>query len=93
MMKYLIPILFLLLSCSDIKKTSKEEISIHGDSILYQDQYVTRYINSEWEFYRGKKIQEISVERIDGGLDTMTNSIMDFLRSKHPKAKIEVKID
>lgn len=85
----------ILVSCATKTKLSKDEMSkfvITGDSILYDGIYVAKFVNVEWEYYRGNKTMEISVERINGGADEMTDKIVDFIITKHPKAKAEVKI-
>ncbi len=94
-MKYILFFLsILILSCNSQRQTSKDEIakfSISGDTIFYENKYCARYTELEWEYYRGKKTLEISVEKI-GGLDNNANAVMDFMRMRYPKAKIEVKL-
>lgn len=99
-MKYILILLsVLVLSCQSArpgskKQTSKEELakfSISGDTIFYEGQYCARYTELEWEYYRGKKTLEISVEK-PGGFDNSANAVMDFMRKKYPSAKIEVKL-
>ena len=83
-----------IVSCNSTKKTSKEELSrfsINSDPILYDGKFCAKYTELEWEYYRGKKTLEISVEKI-GGFDNMANSLMDYMRTRYPKAKIEVKL-
>ena len=89
-----IPII-LMFACKTQSSLTKQDIksfSIKGDSILYNNQYVAKYLNVEWEYYRGKKTLEISVERIGAGADQMTDKIVDWIIYNHPKAKAEVKI-
>lgn len=83
-----------LMACITTKlpKEEMDKFEIKGDSILYEGKYVAKYLNSEWEYYRGNKTLEISLERINGGADEMTDKIVDFIITKHPKAKAEVKI-
>ena len=95
MKKLIIIILVFLASCKTTSVLTKEDIKsfeIKGDSILYKGEYVAKYLNVEWEYYRGKKVLEISVERVGAGADQMTDKIVEWIVYKHPKAKAEVKI-
>lgn len=95
MKKIIILLSTILVGCSTNKPLSKDEMAkfeMKGDSILYDNIYVAKYLNIEWEYYRGHKTMEISLEQIDGGANAMTDKIVDFIRTKHPKAKAEVKI-
>lgn len=88
-------ILSVCVSCASRKPLSESEMSkfsIKGDSILYENQYVAKFLNLEWEYYKGSKTMEISVEQVSLGADAMTDKIVDFIRMKHPNAKAEVKI-
>lgn len=90
----LISLLFLS-SCVGYKNLPKEEMdkfTSKNDTISYMGQPVAVFLNIEWEYYRKHKVMEISVERIGGGADEMTDKIVDYIRTKHPKAKAEVKI-
>lgn len=85
----------LLGSCvakNTLTKTDITDFRNSGDSIFYKNEYVAKFLNIEWEYYRGKKTMEISVEQINGGADFMTDKIVDYIRLKHPNAKAEVKI-
>jgi len=97
-MKKLITLLMftiVLFSCNTYKTLSKEELNrftSKNDTISYDGQPVAVFLNIEWEYYRKHKTMEISVERIGGGADEMTDKIVDYIRTKHPNAKAEVKI-
>jgi hypothetical protein len=92
---FIIGTILFTLSCKNQSTLTKEDVkkfSVKGDSILYDGNYVAKYLNVEWEYYRGKKTLEISVERIGGGADQMTDKIVEYIIYKHPKSKAEVKI-
>lgn len=95
-MKKLFIILSLALaSCSTYKKLPDSELAkfkTSNDTIYYDNKAVAVYLNIEWEYYRGHKTMEISVERINGGADEVTDKIVDYIISTHRKAKAEVKI-
>ena len=91
----IIPFLDLMIACHTQSKISKQEISkfsIKGDSILYENKYVAKFLRVEYEYYRGRKTLEISVEKIEGGADAMCDKLVDYIIYKHPKAKAEIKI-
>jgi len=91
----LIMFLALMVTCHTQSKISKQEIakfSVKGDSILYEGNYVAKFLRVEYEYYRGRKTLEISVEKIEGGADAMCDKLVDYIVYKHPKAKAEVKI-
>ena len=91
----LLTTIVVLASCSTHKKLSDSELAkfeIKNDTIYYQKEPVAVYLNIEWEYYRGHKTMEISVERINGGADEVTDKIVDYIVSKHRNAKAEVKI-
>lgn len=95
MKKLILIITIFVASCKPTSLLTKEDIKsfeIKGDSILYKGEYVAKYLNVEWEYYRGKKVLEISVERVNAGADQMTDKLVDWIIYKHPKAKAEVKI-
>lgn len=82
-----------------LSKDEMKKFEVKGDSIIYEGQYVAKFINLEWEYMprnsfgnKGRKTLEISVERINGGVDDMTDKIVDFIHTRYPKAKAEVKI-
>ena len=84
-----------LASCSTYKKLPESELAkfrTSSDTIYYQNEAVAVYLNIEWEYYRGHKTMEISVERINGGADEVTDKIVDYIVAKHRNAKAEVKI-
>ncbi len=94
-MKYLIITLLFLFSCNSYNSITKEEYNkflIKGDTIFYDEFPVGIFSSAELEYYRGHKTIEISIDRIPPiGIDDMSGKILDFLRNRHPKAKIEVK--
>ena len=95
MKKLLLIIIVLITSCKSNSVLTKEDIrqfSIEGDSILYNGVYVAKFLNVDWEYYRGRKTLQISVERVGAGADQMTDKIVEWIVYKHPKAKAEVKI-
>ena len=97
-MRNILLIMFLALmmvACHTQSKISKQEVakfSVKGDSILYEGNYVAKFLSVEYEYYRGRKTLEISVEKINGGADQMCDKLVDYIIYKHPKAKAEVKI-
>lgn len=83
-----------LISCGNVKKLNNsqmEKFSISNDTLFYMKKPVAVYTSVEWEYYRGKKTLEISVDRINGGMDNMVDTIVNFIHTKHPKCKAEVK--
>lgn len=54
--------------------------------------HVATYINLEYEYYLGVKILEISVQQEFMGVTKLTDEIINYLSTKHPNAKLEVKI-
>ena len=68
----IIPFLALMVACHTQSKISKQDFSkfsVKGDSILYEGKYVAKFLRLEYEYYRGRKTLEISVEKIEGGAD------------------------
>ena len=95
MKKLILIFTILIASCKPTSVLTKEDIrqfSIEGDSILYNGVYVAKFLNVDWEYYRGRKTLQISVERVGAGADQMTDKIVEWIVYKHPKAKAEVKI-
>ncbi len=91
----IISFLTLMVACHTQSKISKQDFSkfsVKGDSILYEGKYVAKFLRLEYEYYRGRKTLEISVEKIEGGADKMCDKLVDYIIYKHPKAKAEVKI-
>lgn len=95
MKKLFFILIILLVSCSTIDKLPHDEFvkfRTSNDTIYYNNQAVAIYLNVEWEYYRGHKTLEISLERLNGAADQMTDKIVDYVVTKHPKAKAEVKV-
>ena len=77
------------------QKLSTEEMkkfTLSNDTLYYSKEPVALYTSVEWEYYRGRKTLEISFDRIGGGLDGMSDIIVNYIYTKHPRAKAEVKI-
>lgn len=75
------------------KITNKEasEYTIQNDTIYFRNEKIA-YLNLiEWEYYRGKLVQELSLVQYDKSAQEQTLKLISFVRKKHPKAKIEVK--
>jgi hypothetical protein len=93
----LISVIFLF-SCNVNKEgipkiTNKEaaEYTIQNDTIYFRNEKIA-YLNLiEWEYYRGKLVQELSLVQYDKSAQDQTLKLIAFVRKKHPKAKIEVK--
>jgi len=82
-----------LYSCTvprHLSKSEYEKFSSKGDSILYNGIYVARYSHLEWEYYRGHKTLEISVEKINSGVDDLADNIVNYVRTKNRNIKIEL---
>jgi hypothetical protein len=90
--------LILFLSCNVNKEgipkmTGKEaaEYSIQNDTIYFRNEKIA-YLNLiEWEYYRGKLVQELSLIQYDMSAQDETLKLIAFVRKKHPNSKIEVK--
>lgn len=90
--------LILFLSCNVSKKgipkmTNKEaaEYTIQNDTIYLRNEKIA-YLNLiEWEYYRGKLVQEISLVQYDKSAQDETVRLIAFVQKKHAKSKIEVK--
>ena len=63
-----------------------------GKIYRYDTIHVATYINLEYEYYLGVKILEISVQQEFMGVTKLTDEIISYLTTKHPNAKLEVKI-
>ncbi len=88
----------LLFSCNVNKDgipriTAKEasEYSIQQDTIYFRNEKIAYLSLIEWEYYRGKLVQEISLVQYDRSAQDETLKLIAFVRKKHPKSKIEVK--
>ena len=90
--------LILILSCNVNKKgipkiTNKEaaEYTIQNDTIYLRNEKIAYLSLIEWEYYRGKLVQELSLVQYDKSAQNETLRLIAFVRKKHPKSKIEVK--
>ena len=99
MKKIILPIILIVLSsCVGSLKTSKlsnqemTKFQVRNDTVIYSGTPVAVYTNCEWEYYRGKKTLELSFERLGFGLDSTTDKVLDYIHTRYPKAKAEVKI-
>ena len=96
MKKVLILLSTLIISCTVIKTPKREldKFSINGDTVLYNNRPVAYLYSMEYEFYRGHHVLEYSLKQINAvGLNDTTQMIVDFVRIKHPKAKVEIKME
>jgi hypothetical protein len=88
--------LFLVACGNSTKITLSEEehakFSHDQQFIYYEGNPVAKFHNIEYEYYRGHKVMEISLEQLKPGLDDFTDKIVDYVRTKNPKAKVEVKV-
>jgi hypothetical protein len=87
----------ILYSCGNSTKITlteeeKAKFSFDQQFIYYDGNAVAKFNNIEYEYYRGHKVMEISLEQLKPGLDDFTDKIVEFVRSKNPKAKVEVKV-
>jgi hypothetical protein len=73
--------------------TDKEasEYTIQQDTIYLRNEKVAYLSLIEWEYYKGKLVQEISLIQYDRSAQDETLKLIAFVRKKHPKSKIEVK--
>ena len=90
--------LILFISCNVNKEgipkiTNKEasEYTIQNDTIYFRNEKIAYLSLIEWEYYRGKLVQELSLVQYDRSAQDETLKLIAFVRKKHPKAKIEVK--
>jgi hypothetical protein len=93
----LIAVIFLF-SCNVNKEgipkiTNKEaaEYTIQNDTIYFRNEKIAYLSLIEWEYYRGKLVQELSLVQYDRSAQDETLKLIAFVRKKHPKSKIEVK--
>lgn len=75
------------LSQDELDKFSYDKQFIYYDSVA-----VAEFGYIEYEYYRGHKVLEISVNQLKPGLDDFTDKIVEYIRYKNPNAKVEVKI-
>lgn len=87
-MKYLLFLYFLILSC---KTPEYSGITSDGKIIFYNGERIAELEQIEYEHYRGKRVVEISIKQDSPGLTKETQKIVDYILSKYPDAKVEVK--
>jgi hypothetical protein len=91
-------VLFVSFGCAGTKykaDLTEEEVtkfSYDREFIYFEGQQVAKFNYIEYEYFRGHKVLEISFEQLKPGLDDFTDKIVEFIRYKNPKAKVEVKI-
>jgi hypothetical protein len=90
--------LIFLFSCKvnniDVPRlTDKEaaEYTIQNDTVYLRNEKVAYLSLIEWEYFKGKLVQEISLVQYDMSAQDETLKLIAFVRKKHPKSKIEVK--
>lgn len=89
-MRYLLLILTLtLFSCKTIDYSG---VTNESNKIYYEGEYVADIHELEIEYYRGKTTLEISVVHYTdaGGLTETSNKILEYVKRKFPRSKIEV---
>lgn len=75
-----------------VNEIDKSFSTKEGKIYRYDTIHVASYINIEYEYYLGVKILEISVQQEFMGVTKLTDEIINYLTTKHPNAKLEVKI-
>jgi hypothetical protein len=90
--------LIFLFSCKvnkiDIPRLTDKEVaeySIQNDTVYLRNEKVAYLSLIEWEYFKGKLVQEISLVQYDMSAQDETLKLIAFVRKKHPKSKIEVK--
>jgi hypothetical protein len=90
--------LIFLFSCKvnkiDIPRLTDKEVAeytIQNDTIYLRNEKVAYLSLIEWEYFKGKLVQEISLVQYDMSAQDETLKLIAFVRKKHPKSKIEVK--
>jgi hypothetical protein len=92
-----ISVIGLLSSCGTDKQllTEKEmtDFTVKGDTILYKETPVAVYTHWEYEINPGhgknpKPIIELCIKQF--GVPPMTDDILKFVHTKHPKVKVQV---
>jgi len=91
-------LLIFLFSCNvnkmDVPRLTDKEVAeytIQNDTIYLRNEKVAYLSLIEWEYYKGKLVQEISLIQYDRSAQDETLKLIAFVRKKHPKSKIEVK--
>lgn len=98
LLSLLVVVLFTLFACSETRmkntltNSEKERFSYDQTFIYYDSLPVAKFYSIEYEYYRGHKVMEISVVQLKPGMDDFTDKIVEFIRFKNPKAKVEVKV-
>ena len=90
--------LIFLFSCKvnkiDVPRLTDKEVAeytIQNDTIYLRNEKVAYLSLIEWEYFKGKLVQEISLVQYDMSAQDETLKLIAFVRKKHPKSKIEVK--
>jgi hypothetical protein len=90
--------LIFLFSCKvnkiDIPRLTDKEVAeytIQNDTVYLRNEKVAYLSLIEWEYFKGKLVQEISLVQYDMSAQDETLKLIAFVRKKHPKSKIEVK--
>jgi hypothetical protein len=90
--------LIFLFSCKvnkiDIPRLTDKEVSeytIQNDTIYLRNEKIAYLSLIEWEYFKGKLVQEISLVQYNTSEQEETLKLIAFVRKKHPKSKIEVK--
>jgi len=91
-MKNLLLILAITLftACATIKPSMYEGITNKGNIILYNGVTIAHVESIEYEYYRGKKTVEISLNHYSHGFNEETDKLIYFILSKYPKSKVEI---
>ena len=79
-----------LTACTTVKSTMYEGITNKGDTIYYHGEKIAHVESIEYEYYRGKKTIEISINHYSEGFNDETDKIIYFILSKYPKSKVEI---
>ncbi len=66
--------------------------STNNNIIFYDTVMVAKFTHLEYEYYGNKKTIEISLDQLFCGATDMTEKIVEYVRSKHKNAKIELRI-
>ena len=87
----------LIVGCAPTYKTPPSELykfTLKGDTVLYNKKPIAYLYSMEYEFYRGHYTLEYSLKQIGATtLNDTTRMIVDFVRLRHPNAKVEVKME
>ncbi len=89
-------IAFLSIACSTPEPLSVAEMAkfeTKGYEVLYEGKAVAKYINKEYEYINGVYQFEFSVVQYGAANFELTEKIAKYLVSRHPEAKIEIKLE